>query len=453
MLCLILLALHLACDSLPTSPAAAAAPRRVRVQGRRFVEAATNATIVLAGPNVVVKGPPYLPSTAGDSICNDVVNADCAALGNCTSCSTFNHADVLHLKALGWNVIRLGVIWAGAQPSDANYLDASFLHRLHSILDLTDQAGIHVLLDNHGDMTGSAGCGNGVPMWFQQKAAGDLIGKPLETAFPFYVVPELRVENVPGWGHCGDGNRSAWAEHAGDPNYNLLNECCKAMNSGGNPGGLGYTTISQRTFNYMIDEGAGRDDFVRFWRLVAEAVSQHPSAFACELMNEPMTISRRRLFDTWRAAAEAINSVVPDMSVALCDLGEGAVIPSWVTEFFGGAEDLSLSTLKWIKESSTLFYAWHWYRNPLSLDVAISNALAVSEAFNVPSFATEFGSCEVWDATAALGISHSYWHYSSYCNTGPAFGNRTVPSATFGACILGWGGGDSSHCIGARGRQ
>jgi hypothetical protein len=106
--------------------------------------------------------------------------------------------------------------------------------------------------------------------------------------------------------------------------------------------------------------------------------------------------------------------------------------------------------LKWIKESSTLFYAWHWYRNPLSLDVAISNALAVSEGFNMPSFATEFGSCEAWNATAVLGISHSYWHYLSYCNTGPAFGNRTVSSDTFRACILGWAGGASSKCAGSR---
>lgn len=224
------------------------------------------------------------------------------------------------------------------------------------------------------------------------------------------------------------------------------------MNSRGNPGGLGYTTISQKTLNFLIDEGVGRDDFVRFWRLMAEAVALHPSAFACELMNEPMTIARRRMFDTWRAAAEAINSVVPDMSVAICDVGEGAVIPAWVTQFFDGGEEISFSTLEWIKRSKTLFYAWHWYKNPLSIDVAIENALAVSKAFDLPSFATEFDSCDAWNATAIAGISHSYWHYSSYCNTGSAFGNRTVPSETFGACILGWGEGTSTKCVGARAR-
>lgn len=130
----------------------------------------------------------------------------------------FNAADVANLKKMGWNAIRLGtllfkfclspahfafpklfhfslnafagVVWAGAQPRDENALDPEFLRRLDAILNLTDAHGIAVLfttwriyvfslfritqnlpppsvpiqvmLDNHGDMVGSAGCGNGV---------------------------------------------------------------------------------------------------------------------------------------------------------------------------------------------------------------------------------------------------------------------------------------------------
>ncbi len=36
--------------------------------------AGTNEPIVMKGPNVVVKGPPYLPSVDGDTFCNDNVN-------------------------------------------------------------------------------------------------------------------------------------------------------------------------------------------------------------------------------------------------------------------------------------------------------------------------------------------------------------------------------------------
>jgi len=311
------------------------------------------------------------------------------------------------------------------------------------VLNLTDANGIHVLLDNHGDMVGSAGCGNGVPMWFQKAAAPDLIGKPLHTPLPYSLIDKISVKKVGGYDLCGT-DEARWAAHAGDPNYNLLNECCQAMNSG-NPGGLGYTTISQRTMDYMLKPGAGRDAFVRYWRLMAEAVAGHPSAFGAELMNEPMSIRRRWMFDTWRAAAEAITAVVPDMSVSICDVGEGSILPAWLTELTGGAEDIAHDTLEWLKESNNIFYAWHYG----TLPEAVSNMQAISRAWDVPSFASETG-CSQFDAAAAANISHSYWHYSSYCNTGPWFGNRTVPTDTFGACILGWGSGDSSKCASPR---
>ena len=212
---------------------------------------------------------------------------------------TFNRHDVAHIRAQGFNAIRLGVVWAGAQPHDENALDSSFLQRLHAVLNLTDSLGLHVILDNHGDMVGTAGCGNGVPMWIQRKAAPHLIGKQLRTGFPYNLpVKPLKentqVEQVEGYEHCGN-NASMWAQYAGDPNYNLRNPCCLAMN-GPNPGGLGFSEISQATMSYVMTEGPGRDAFVRYWKLIAQAVVDHPSAFAAELMNEPMSIHRRDLF-------------------------------------------------------------------------------------------------------------------------------------------------------------
>eukprot|EP00854_Cymbomonas_tetramitiformis_P008534 gene8534-10130_t len=342
----------------------------------------------MAGPNVVVKGPPYMPSVDGESICNDVVNDACATRGTCETCYTFNEFDVQHLKDMGWNTIRLGVVWAGAQPRDENALDPQFVSRLHSVLSLCDRTGIHVVLDNHGDMVGSAGCGNGVPMWFQKKAAPELIGKPLETRFPYNLIPSLRVSGVSGYSHCGK-NATSWNEHAGDPNYNLLNECCQKMNSP-NPGGLGYTTISQKTMTYLVEEGPGRADFVRFWKLIAQEVVNHPSAFAVELMNEPMTIRRQWMFDTWRAVTEAVNNVIPDMSVSITDVGEGAIVPEWLVKIGGGAIDIDHATVEWIKKSTNVFYSWHWYGNPKSIDDAVKNVQSLCNAWNVPSFATEF---------------------------------------------------------------
>ena len=60
---------------------------------------------------------------------------------------------------------------------------------------------------------------------------------------------------------------------------------------------------------------------------MAEAVVDHPRAFAFELMNEPMTIWRRDAFKTWRACAEAIVAVIPDASVGEFRLESGTFHP------------------------------------------------------------------------------------------------------------------------------
>ena len=370
------------CYLFHTFTAAVLAPRNVVVSGQTFVVAATGKQIMLTGPNVVMKGPPYLPSVSGNVFCVDNTSGDCVATGTCTSCSTFNEFDVAHIKSMGWNAIRLGVVWAGAQPTDEDSLDPDFLLRLHAVLDLTDKTGLHVILDNHGDMVGSAGCGNGVPMWFSKQAASELIGKPLVTGLPYSLVPAMNIKNLAGYDTCGD-NAAAWAAHAGDPNYNLLNACCQAMNSP-NPGALGFTTINQKTMDYLVKAGPGRDKFVRFWTLLSQAVTSHPSAVAAELMNEPMTIHRHAMYDTWRVTTEAIVSVIPDMSVALCDTGEGALLPTWLSKI-DAAIDISHNTTQWIKNSKNSFYAWHWYGSPADPNDAVKSVNAISKAWNLPT--------------------------------------------------------------------
>ena len=437
-LCLALLHLH---------PTLAQLPRFTRVEGLNFVDGLTDNPVVLSGPNVVVKGPPYLPSVSGSTFCSDTVDDACSVSGTCSTCSTFNSFDVANIKSHGWNSIRLGVTWAGAQPVDADELDADFLSRLHKILSLCDESGITVILDNHGDMVGSANCGNGVPMWISELAAPLLIGKPLKTSFPYNLkVVNLDVEELGGYEVCGD-DEGMWAMFAGDPNYNLLNPCCIAMNAGGNPASLGFTTLSQRTMDYIISAGPGRDAFVRYWRLMAEAVVDHPSASLVELMNEPMTIHRTNAFDTWKAAGEAITNVIPDMAISVMDTGEGVILPDWVLYVTHGTEDISPETLDWIKSSNNVFYAWHWYGVPAVATDAVKEAQTLGNDWNVPTMATEFMDCAVWKACVDAGISHSYWHYSAYCNTGSSFSamNLTVPTETFGACILGWGGGTSQY--------
>jgi len=214
----------------------------------------------------------------------------------------------------------------------------------------------------------------------------------------------------------------------GNPDYNVLNECCRALNSdhGGsiNPPGTGFTELAQETINYMVSQGAGRDAFVRFWKLMAEAVASHPSAIAAELINEPMCIKRNDMFETWRACQRAINQVIPDMSVSIMDVGEGSVIPSVAVDI------LNSEIVAWIRNSTNLMYTWHYGNVPE--DIHAMELLSLD--WNVPTVGTELG-CKHFAAAKSAGISHFYWHYSSYCD-----------HHGWGKCILGYGNGGSSMC-------
>jgi hypothetical protein len=144
------------------------APRAVIATNGHFVNR-SGFVESLRGANIVVKGPPWLPGVGGEKRCNAT-----------KVCTTFNEADALYFRSQGWNLVRLGVTWAGGQPDgpDAG-LDPAFVARLHALLELCDRHGLRVLLDLHQDAMGSALCGEGVPMWYSQRYTPWLLGLPV----------------------------------------------------------------------------------------------------------------------------------------------------------------------------------------------------------------------------------------------------------------------------------
>jgi len=410
-------------------------PRNLQRQGTSFIDSKTKVKVILDGVDVVVKGPPYLPYTNGTLPCFviEMLNKPgCEDSGNCNYCTSFNDLDLEFFVKNKWNAIRLGVVWAGAQPTEENKLDETFLKQLHDILDLTDKYNMHVILDNHGDMVGSAGCGNGAPMWIQKKVAGDLLGKPLKTDFPYNLFVD--VKKVNGYDLCGN-DKELWERFAGDPNYNILNPCCQILNSelgNINPAGLGFTTISQATNSFIFNEG--KHYFVNFWRLMAEAVKNHPSASLMEFSNEPMYIYRHQMYEVWREISEAVNEVIPDMLVSLIDPFQALLLPYWVKTISPNI-DIKKETIEWIKKSKTVYYAVHYLGDRGVLDEAIEAALSLQKEWNVPIIITEYDR-SYRKAYLKHEFSLTAWRYGEYCNTGNRFRN-IKDKVTFGACILG----------------
>lgn len=386
-------------------------PRSVSISGKNFVDSSNSTRpLLLKGANVVIKGDPWLPSTEGDTYCVDTKT---------TTCKSFNKADAKHFQNMGWNYIRLGVTWAGAQPVNTDSLDASWVKKLHAILDLAAEYDLYVLLDMHQDAVGSANCGEGVPQWFSQLAVPDMIGKAL------YPLPALDD------GSCGLGDPS-WNDYSGQPDYNIKNKCCLAHNQE-TWSHLTGTTHAQRTLKFLMDD-EGSEYYANYMRLLALAVKDKPAAFGIELMNEPIEVRRWDLYELWKKCAEYIWNAVPNIAVGVADTGEAALN-------IGGL-GIRPETLRWLKSETRLFYAFHWYGTPPKQADAITNALSYSNEWDMPALLTEYMDCSVQILAEYAGIGWSYWHYSQYCDTYPFADSR---DGTFGACITGWGSGTANH--------
>ena len=313
------------------------ASRDVIVQGGQFVNVSTGKKTMLIGANVVMKGPPWIPEVSQTAPVCDTTNAS----GANTSCQTFGVSDALHLTStLDYNMIRLGVSWAGGQPNGAGTaLDAEFVRRLRAVLDLCHVHGIAVLLDIHQDAVGSAVCGEGVPAWFAKAALGDKFGKP---------IPGLPAQAD---GSCSEKDTGNWSLYAGEEMYNVKNPCCRRYNQG-SWGQLGGTTHALTVMQHWLSK-PGRAQYAQYAGLLAAAVEGYPAAFGIELMNEPPSIDRYHLYILWQECYDAIRNVSSTLAVSVQDTGQASLGL--------GSIDLSDQTKKWLATATHLFYAFHWY--------------------------------------------------------------------------------------------
>ena len=407
--------------------------RDVLVENGTFVDTRTGKEIILTGANVVMKGPPWIPSTDGDAVCGTT-----PASGSNTSCSTFNAADAAHLtQDLGYNMVRLGVAWAGGQPDGGDALDPAWVARLQAFLELCHAHGIAVILDVHQDAVGSAVCGEGMPLWYSKLAVPGSIGKPVTPIVGSFQQPD---------GTCGANDTANWAAFAGDPDYNIKNPCCRILNQG-NWGALIPTWQAQATMLHLFS-AAGRAHYAKYMGLLSAAVDAYPAVVGIELMNEPPSVERWAMYATWHACYDAIRAASPDLAVGVMDTGEAALGL--------GTFGIKKEQVAWLKGGGThLFYAFHWYGNPKSVETAVANAKRIGAAWNMPVHLTEFGGyggpgCHTQQTAAAAGVGSSYWHYDDYCYPkhcpdGAPDGHCPLPEGPrWGACITGWGSGNSS---------
>jgi endoglycosylceramidase len=163
----------------------------------RWITDAHGRVVILHGTNMVYKLAPYYPAAAG-----------------------FDAKDAAFLRSIGFNAVRVGIIWKAVEPQPGVYDDA-YLEQIEQTVALLAQRGIVSLLDFHQDMYNEKYQGEGFPDWAVQDEG--LPNEP-KVGFPnnYFVNPALQRAfdnfwaNKPGPGGIGlqDRYAAAWAHVA-----------------------------------------------------------------------------------------------------------------------------------------------------------------------------------------------------------------------------------------------
>ncbi|MFA5890276.1 MAG: cellulase family glycosylhydrolase [Actinomycetota bacterium] len=118
-----------------------------------FIRDAHGRVVVLHGMNAVWKTDDYYPPSSIYSV--DYVSEDK---------SYFDERDVQIMRERGFNVVRLGIIWKGLEPTRGTY-DEKYLDRIQEIVKMLGDHGVMTLLDFHQDMYNERFDGEGFPDW------------------------------------------------------------------------------------------------------------------------------------------------------------------------------------------------------------------------------------------------------------------------------------------------
>lgn len=181
----------------------------------RWITDARGRVLVIHGINMVYKLAPFYPSAAG-----------------------FGADDAAFLKRIGFNAVRVGVLWQALEPRPGVF-DEGYLANIEATVTTLARQRIVSLLDFHQDQYNTRFEGEGFPDWSVQDD-----GLPAEPKLGFgadYV-------GMPALSHAFD---HFWANSPG-------------------PGGIGL-----------------QDRYGTAWRDVAKRFRANPNVLGYELMNEP----------------------------------------------------------------------------------------------------------------------------------------------------------------------
>ncbi len=273
--------------------------------------------VILHGTNEVYKVAPYEPSAAG-----------------------FSDDDAAFLAANGFNVVRLGVIWAAVEPAPGVY-DTAYIDSIEQTVQTLNNHGIYVILDFHQDAYSSVFGGEGAPAWAVQTG-----GRP-NPQLPFPINEFADPAETHAW--------DAFWSNADAPN------------------GVGL-----------------EDNYAQMVEYVSSDFSGDPGVVGIEIMNEPDPGSqflpgllgspffeRQELTPFYDQTASAIRAVDPTTPIFY----EPSILADFGLPTHLGTVDVPGTVL-----------SFHDYALvPILGPIIANHAEKYAEAHDIPAFMTEFG--------------------------------------------------------------
>ena len=208
---------------------------------------------VFHGVNVIIKLPPYLPDL--DKF--DPLN------------SLNTEYDLKTMKKMGFNMVRLGVIWEAVERQPGVY-DMEYLQKVEEIINTLGKNGIYTMVDAHQDAFSRNFCGEGVPYFYTNELGYDKqCNANIVTQFLGFVGTCKNLDyfnfsyDENGLPVIDDCKKNSFIE------YHFLAEFSSA-----------YKKFYENVNNIQ-------DKFVEFWKVVATKFKGNKYVLGYDLWNEP----------------------------------------------------------------------------------------------------------------------------------------------------------------------
>ena len=344
--------------------------------------------------------------------------------------------DLETMVRLGFNSVRLGVIWEAVEKAPGVY-DYDYLDKVEQIINTLGEHNIYTMVDAHQDVFSRNFCGEGVPYFYVNQMGFD---KKCDASALTRLLDLIGVcKTLDDFGFRTDEN--------GLP---LIEDCVKH-----NFADYHYIAGFSASYrNFYQNKANIQDKFVEFWKTVVTRFKGNKYVLGYDLWNEPapggvmediknMIPGRPDIKDilpVYRKVDTELRKIDPNYILFFENTPVPDTLPIFGGIFLGSMSEkpagdevpqvYNFHTYCCLSGTDTCAHGEATYEKSISVCPTfhrkqLDKEIKTATNLNVPMFLTEFGACSdskacyneilsVVKITEENFISWSYWNYKPY---------------------------------------